>query len=610
MTTTRPHPPGFDRGEERRDGAVPHPLAGSAAARRYTLGVQLRITPFTQLWQARDHQLDRDVTLTVPRDELGGDEAALLIAAANSAAAELDHPNIARIFDAGTIDREAHPVQWAAGEFITGPTVDRYQRPLGSTDQEWATTVLTIAEQLAAALQYSHSSGIIHGNLSPTTVLLTGTSPTVKVVDFGPQPADLAVPSDPALTVRVWQRFTESLIYPSPEQKNGGAPTRRSDIFGFGVVIAALLLSIPAGTDEHPSALPGVDIDVADELRRIAARAMKKHPAERHHSFLVIQDELRFIRVARRLDAAATNPDTVALSDPFRRVEPVTERLDIPRSPSSSRRSPPRRRSRQLSPPARTFLILLCVLSIAGLGWWLMAQTPKNPQGQQVTIPSVAGKTLGDATALLGHAGLHIGGQRAQNDPTIASGSVSGTDPAAGSQVDPSSAVTLLVSSGPGAVAVPQLEGLSLSAAQDALRSRGLTAGAIKRSDGVAAAGTVLAANPAFGTTTAPGSSIALTIASGNQRIPSDLVGQTRQAVIDSLTRVGFDTRVFVQDTNVYATDVVLAVDPAPGTSRPLGSTVTVTVANYIPQLEPGPTGTPSASTPSPVNTAPSGAGR
>jgi serine/threonine protein kinase len=275
-------------------------LFGPDFTRRYTLGPILRSTPFTQVWAAHDLKLDRDVTITVAHEQLGRDAAALRIVAASTAAVgELSHPGIARVYDAGTVTHNGHPLPWAAGEPITGPNIDQFVRPSGITDDQWATEILTIAEQVAAALQHAHASGILHGNLSPATVLLTGPNPhqpAVKIVDFGPQPADLAYPTDPALTVTMWERFTRSLEYPSPEQSKGLAPTRRSDIFGFGCIIAVLLLEIPEPSTVAPQATFPT---LAHELRSIAKKAMKKHPTDRQHSFLAIQEQLRNLHAGR-----------------------------------------------------------------------------------------------------------------------------------------------------------------------------------------------------------------------------------------------------------------------------------------------------------------------
>ncbi|HEY0259970.1 MAG TPA: hypothetical protein VGC18_08980, partial [Lacisediminihabitans sp.] len=176
---------------------TPDALSDPGLDRRYSYGSKLRSTPFAHVWAAHDSQLDRDVTFTLLRDELVDDPAAIrLLELSIATAADLDHPGIARVYDAGVVERDGHRLPWAVGEAVTGPSIDQYERPGGLSDDQWAGIVLSIADQLAATMQYTHATGTVHGNLGPATVRLTGSDPlrpVVKVVDFGPQPAELLV---------------------------------------------------------------------------------------------------------------------------------------------------------------------------------------------------------------------------------------------------------------------------------------------------------------------------------------------------------------------------------------------------------------------------------
>ncbi|HEY0259385.1 MAG TPA: PASTA domain-containing protein, partial [Lacisediminihabitans sp.] len=459
-----------------------------------------------------------------------------------------------------------------------------------------------------ATMQYTHATGTVHGNLGPATVRLTGSDPlrpVVKVVDFGPQPAELLVPTDPELTAAMWQRFTRSLEYPSPEQKKAGAPTRRSDIFGFGCVLAALLLRIPEspldgrddpGTSDGPGgATAGVDIDVASELRAIATTAMKKNPVERQHSFLVVQEQLRWIRVARTLDRRPDAPtDTLTVpAIPDATSQNVTEEIRIrPRSAPL-----PVQRTKRKHPGATLVAVLagLIVLVIGAV--WLPAATVGRTASPPVTIPAVAGKDVAAASDLLAKAGLTVGGQRSQPDARVAAGLVAATDPAAGSQLPTDSAVTLLVSSGPDLGTVPQLIGLSISAAQDALTKSGLAAGAIRYRNGVSAAGVVLGSTPAFGERAPAGSAVALVVASGNQAVPAGLIGQAAEAAAAALTAAGFSPQIVTVARSDVAPGIVVDVAPGQGSVHPLGTVVTLMESRWA---SPSPSPTPGGPSTSP----------
>ena len=263
---------------------------------RYEVGPVLSASALVVVHRGRDLQLDRDVSVTFLRQDPADDEArAGLFTATVSVRAELSHPGIAGVYDAGAGEFGGATVRWAVGEFVDAPSVAEFS-PTGRQAAQWATTMLDIAEQVAEAMQHAHSDGVVHGSLGPATVLLEERADggvRACVTGFGPQAADLAVLSDPALTRRMWQLFTEQLECPSPEQQAGRAPTRRSDIYGFGCVLAALL-----GHVER--AAGGADDDTARvaALTRVARQARSERPTDRQHSFAVVSEQLRGIRAA------------------------------------------------------------------------------------------------------------------------------------------------------------------------------------------------------------------------------------------------------------------------------------------------------------------------
>ena len=236
------------------------------------------------------------------------------------------------------------------------------------------------------------------------------------------------------------------------------------------------------------------------------------------------------------------------------------------------------------------------VLLASGIGWGV-SQSRSEASSESVTIPSVAGQELGAASSLLGSLGLSLGGQVQRPDPSIAVGLVVATEPAAGSQVTAGHTVMLVVSSGPDARSVPQLQALSLAAAQEALSSAGLVAGEIVQRDGLAEAGSVLDSDPPFGTSVSAGAVIDIVVASGNQRVPRGLAGQAGVAASQQLAAAGLAPQLLSRASSEVATGVVIEVVPGEGSSLPLGTIVTLVVSEYTPAP---PAATPSIS-PSPA---------
>jgi eukaryotic-like serine/threonine-protein kinase len=490
-------------------------------------------------------------------------------------------------------------------------TVDRLQRPAELTDQQWGLVVLGLAEQLVALMVGLHERGIVHGNLGPSTVLLEqGTDEELRV-RLGSAPERL---------------------YAAPEIEHGRAPDLHSDVYGFGCVLAALLLSVPEPSWDqilHPSER----MDVADALRQLAAEAMSERPAARPYSFRVLRERLVTVRNAWDADQLAPGagaelldagrvPDELAailgwisarLPAPLAGWIPgwgaLVARLGLPTRVSGSRRGlrggvPVQSRSRSVSliAPRRGRLVptLAGVAAVLAVGMIVIwgAASARGPQPAEAAVrtavPVVAGRSVAEATAVLQRAGLSVAGQRGQHDDSAPVGKVLATDPTAGTSVTEQTRVILVVSAGPDTVVMPDVEGLSLGAATQALGSAGLVVGAVAHSDGPKAKDTVLSASLTAGSDAVRGASVDLTVASGSQEVPGELVGRDAGAAAAVLTAAGFQPRTVSVDTADFVTGYVMQTSPAAGQSAELGSTVTLTVANYVPPAAPTATSTPS----------------
>ena len=631
----------------RAEAASTELLAG-----RYEVGPVRSSTALTLVHRGRDVQLDREVAVTLLRDEFAHDEASAgLFDATISVRAELSHPGIIGVYDAGQCEFGGRAVRWAVGEAVDAPNLDEFE-PTAPQAERWGPLMLGLAEQVATAMQHAHGDGAVHGNLGPSTVLLDGSSASdgaalrARITGFGPQAADLAVPSNPVITQRMWQAFTEQLEYPSPEQRAGRAPTRRSDIYGFGCVLAALLLHAErargcgggvAGGDSRAAA-DGVSRAAAraDDIARqalagVAEQAMSEKPGDRQHSFAVVRDQLRWIRAADpRFEGVDLGGDqavgfveqthTMVLppviegpAEPAPATEKLTylsgmgtgsgtgsgrqsgsgsnNRRPSGASLSASRSTPSSGRGRggirRRSPGGWLFAGLAAiVLVVAGLGWGIN-QANSDAANASVTIPLMVGQELAAATTQLGSLGLSLGGQVQRPDATVPTGLVAATEPAAGSQVALGESVMVVISSGPDARAVPQLQGLTLAAAQDALTAAGLVAGAVLPRDGLSVAGSVLDSDPAFGTPVAAGSVVEIVVSSGNQRVPGSLIGQAGGAASQQLASAGLAPQLLSTPRSDVATGVVVDVVPGAGSSLPLGSIVTLVVSEYTPEPAP-----------------------
>ena len=183
-----------------------------------------------------------------------------------------EHPNIARILDAG---RTPDGVPWIAMDLVEGPPITEYCRahslPLEARVQ------LVIA--VAGAIQHAHQRGVIHRDLKPANVLVQEVDgrPVPRVVDFG-----IAKPvagSDLATSARTSGLPVGTPAYMAPEQTGLGSVDTRADVYGLGAVLYELAAGRPPlERREHTDPLEALR-RVREEIPSAASRAGAAEPA-------------------------------------------------------------------------------------------------------------------------------------------------------------------------------------------------------------------------------------------------------------------------------------------------------------------------------------------
>jgi serine/threonine-protein kinase len=178
----------------------------------------------------------------------------------------------------------------------------------------------------------------------------------------------------------------------------------------------------------------------------------------------------------------------------------------------------------------------------------------------------------------------------------VARGEVIGTSPEGGTSVRRGTTVTLIVSRGRERVAVPDVVGQTQADAEAALQNAGLAASVSQREDGTVAAGTVLAQDPAAGTSVALGRTVALVVATAPAAVPvPGVIDQAEDDAVAALEDAGFRVRVRATDADTPEEDgVVTDQNPDPDTAAAPGSRVTITVGRFEPPPQPDTTPTPS----------------
>jgi eukaryotic-like serine/threonine-protein kinase len=181
--------------------------------------------------------------------------------------ANLDHPNVAKLFDGGTTE-EGWP--YFVMEYVAGQPITEYcnARRLSVAER------LRLFQQVCAAVQYAHQTLIIHRDLKPGNILVTEDG-TAKLLDFG-----IAKLLDPARHAVTAQPTTNALMmtpdYASPEQMRGEAITTASDVYSLGILLYELL------TGGHPYQIKDRSLP---ELVRVVCEQEPEAPSQRVGQF-------------------------------------------------------------------------------------------------------------------------------------------------------------------------------------------------------------------------------------------------------------------------------------------------------------------------------------
>ena len=218
--------------------------------------------------------------------------------------------------------------------------------------------------------------------------------------------------------------------------------------------------------------------------------------------------------------------------------------------------------------------------------------------------PSVASLTESEALQKLYDAGLKPRISRIQHE-TVAKGTAIGTVPAPGTSLEPNSEITLNISEGPSAVAIPaDLPGRTEAAARDVLRQKGLVGAptTIMNNSPTVPAGIVITTKPAPGQPVAVGSAVELVVSTGKVAVPQ-LIGLPLAEADGAAKALGLRLSVTEVENSQVEPGRITAQSDAPEALVEQGKIIAVTVAKAPPPPPPpapSPTPTP---TPTPTST-------
>jgi serine/threonine-protein kinase len=213
-------------------------------------------------------------------------------------------------------------------------------------------------------------------------------------------------------------------------------------------------------------------------------------------------------------------------------------------------------------------------------------------------VPTVVGETVAQARSSIEIANLTVGKEVHESSTQFVSGRVIDTSPAAGTSVTVGSSVTLIVSTGPPSVQVPDVTTEDVGQAKATLQGRNFNVTTTEQVTTNASPGTVLSQDPVGGKSAPSGSTVTLVVAKAPPTVAvPNVVGKTTGAANATLGAAGFPATQQPQTvTDKTQNGVVLSQNPAAGAQEKKGVTVTIVVGKY--QAPTIPTTTTTTTTP------------
>lgn len=523
------------------------------------------------VYKAHDRVLDRIVAVKILHAQLADDEEFLQrFQQEAQGAARLSHPNIVGIYDVG----EEQSCHYIVMEYVAGETLKALIQREGPLSVELS---LRIAREIACALSHAHAHHLVHCDIKPHNILVTADG-RVKVADFGIARAITST------TVTYDGNVVGSVHYFSPEQAKGTQITPKSDVYSLGIVLYEMLTArLPFHGEttvsvalkhlqEEPMALRQLDEKIPPIVEAIVLKALTKEPAERPDSFGLIED---IVQAERMLGFGGTIVVPVPEQEVTQRLTPVEPAEEEGEDEGEAAGDTPLYRTKK-------FIVGIVFVLLAGFAAGAFLSFGQFWRTAEVEVPDVVGRQMALATQLLEARHLRVNVAETYDDK-VPPGQVVSQSPEAGSSAKEERVVTIYVSRGGEELTMPDLKGLSRQAAEDKLGKMGLKVARVYEKESDSDTGTILAQEPAPGTTILKGSNVDVTISKGKQiklvRVP-DYTGGTVEAARNGLASIRLQVGTVTRKYSKQAAGTILSQTPAGGDSVEEGAEVDFVVAD------------------------------
>lgn len=592
-------------------------MIGEVLGNRYELIEKIGEGGMAIVYKARDNKLSRLVAVKVLKKEFANNkDISDKFKKEATAIANFSDANIVNVLDVG--HEEEGNVDYFVMEYVNGKTLKELIVGNGKLNY---ITAISIAIQIAKALECAHKNNIIHRDVKPQNILVTE-SGLVKVTDFG------IAKSSTSATITNTTTIMGSAHYLSPEQAKGTFIDLRSDIYSLGIVLYEMVTGILPFDGESPVTIALKHIQsepiepkkhnasIPDSLNNLIMKAISKECINRYQNCRELINDLQKIKENPNIIIGARDnydDGRTIVMEPIRTEDIVANNLnsnnlnnnqnkniysksdfendydeeddddddDFFKSRNNSKSKNKKNKKSKLHLVIGIVVLLFALLIGVVFGSGLLSGGTLT---KEVTVPNIVGMTVEDATKELEKYGLKIKTEAVESDKE--ENTILEINPAADSKAKEGDTIIAKVSGGVKKIKVPDLRDYEINYIQDLLEQKELKYNVNYEYNDNIKSGYLISQSPERDTEVVKGTTIELIISKGPEvKLVSvaNYLGRNVDEAKSELEALGLEVSLEEQETDREGENgLVIKQSIESGIKISAGATIKLTYGKYV----------------------------